>query len=56
MTLFLRSRDIIQDWIEDQIILEIQGSNPYGYHSNGLIQGNVLPGFNISQVNSKVLL
>ncbi|MDN5211460.1 ABC transporter ATP-binding protein [Fulvivirgaceae bacterium BMA12] len=56
MTLFLRSKDVIQDWIEDQIILEIQGSNPYGYHSNGLIQGNVLPGFNISQVNSKVLL
>ncbi|NER80287.1 MAG: ABC transporter ATP-binding protein [Leptolyngbya sp. SIO1D8] len=56
MTLFLRSKDVIQDWIEDQIILEVQGNNPYGYHSNGLIQGNVLPGFNINQVNSKVLL
>ena len=56
ITLFLRSKDVIQDWIEDQIMLEIQGTNPYGYHSNGLIQGNVLPDFNISQVNSKVLL
>jgi lipopolysaccharide transport system ATP-binding protein len=49
MILFLRTADEIQDFLINQVSLEIGEGNPYGYNDTEQIQGNILPEFNISK-------
>jgi lipopolysaccharide transport system ATP-binding protein len=50
MILFLRTTDEIQDFLINQVSLEIGEGNPYGYNDTEQIQGNILPEFNISKI------
>ncbi len=50
MILFLRTNDEIQDFLINQVSLEIGEGNPYGYNDTQQIQGNILPEFNISKI------
>jgi len=51
LTLFLRSKDTIQDWLSNSISLDIEdGANPYNFHDMGQIQGVILPSFNITAI------
>jgi lipopolysaccharide transport system ATP-binding protein len=45
VTLFLRSKEIVQDWLTDAISFEVSDGNPYGYYSTAQIQGSILPRF-----------
>lgn len=47
ITLFLRVRDEIQDWLRDVVRLEVIGDNPYGFNDVEQIQGVILPSFSI---------
>lgn len=49
MVLFLRTNDVIQDFIINQVSFEVAEGNPYGYNDTEQIQGNILPNFNFSQ-------
>ena len=48
LTLFLRTQDIVQDYLTDVIQFEIADGNPYGYSDTNSIQGITLPDFNIT--------
>jgi lipopolysaccharide transport system ATP-binding protein len=48
MILFLRTQDVIQDFIINQVSFEVADGNPYGFNDTEQIQGNVLPVFDIS--------
>jgi len=48
LTLFLRSRDVVQDYLTDVVQFEIADGNPYSYSDTNSIQGVTLPGFNIT--------
>jgi lipopolysaccharide transport system ATP-binding protein len=48
ITFFLRDKDVIQDWFDNVVKLEIEDGNPYGFHDTGQIQGAILPKFNIT--------
>jgi lipopolysaccharide transport system ATP-binding protein len=50
ITLFLRVNDKIQDWLKEQIKIEINDGNPYNYFESGMIQGLVFPEFNIEKL------
>jgi lipopolysaccharide transport system ATP-binding protein len=50
MILFLRTGDEIQDFLINQVSLEIGEGNPYGYNDTEQIQGNILPVFGIKQI------
>ncbi len=45
VTLFLRSKETVQDWLTDVISFEIAEGNPYGYYRPSEIQGATLPRF-----------
>lgn len=45
MTLFLRTREGIQDWLTDIVRFEITDGNPYGFHNSNLINGAIFPNF-----------
>jgi lipopolysaccharide transport system ATP-binding protein len=47
MTLFVRSRETVQDWLTDVVTFEIADGNPYGYYRTPEIQGATLPRFSI---------
>ncbi|SFB75494.1 lipopolysaccharide transport system ATP-binding protein [Flexibacter flexilis DSM 6793] len=49
VTLFLRSRDVIQDWLQEILQIEIYEGNPYGYRDSYQIQGLTFPLFSIEQ-------
>lgn len=49
IVLFLRTKEVIQDFITEGISLEIGEGNPYNYYSSEQIQGNTLPTFSIKQ-------
>lgn len=50
MTLFLRAKDTIQDWLSDVVSFEVQDGNPYGFYDSYQIQGATLPQFSVEQV------
>jgi lipopolysaccharide transport system ATP-binding protein len=49
VTLFLRTRETIQDWLTDVASFEVSDGNPYGYFRTSHIQGAVMPGFTFLQ-------
>jgi lipopolysaccharide transport system ATP-binding protein len=55
LTLFLRCKDIIQDWLTEIVSFEVLDGNPYNFTDTKQIQGMILPNFNIEilQVNEK---
>lgn len=48
INLFLRSNDIIQDWLENTVQLEITDGNPYNFNDSSQLQGLIFPKFNIN--------
>jgi lipopolysaccharide transport system ATP-binding protein len=52
ITFFLRSNEIIQDWLTDVVKLEIGEGNPYGFYDTAQIQGVILPNFTICSLRS----
>ncbi len=51
LVLFLRSNEVIQDWLTNIITFEIEDGNPYGFHDTKQIQGAILTDFRISSLN-----
>lgn len=47
VTLFLRTREVIQDWLTEVFKFEIEDGNPYGYFDTNQINGLILPDFKI---------
>ncbi len=47
LVLFLRTEDVIQDVLSNEVSFEISDGNPYGFNDTMQIQGSVLPGFTI---------
>lgn len=47
LTLFLRSGEVIQDWLTNIITFDIADGNPYGYADTKQIQGMIFPRFEI---------
>ncbi|MES2568236.1 MAG: ABC transporter ATP-binding protein [Bacteroidota bacterium] len=52
MVLFLRTNDVEQDILNNQVSFEVGEGNPYGFNDTEQIQGNILPQFNISQLGN----
>jgi len=52
LTLFLRSKDVIQDWLSNVVKIEIADGNPYNYSDTKQIQGAILPLFHISSIRN----
>ncbi len=50
ITLFLRTKDEIQDWLRNIISFTVNEGNPYGYHDSKQIQGVVFPQYDINQL------
>lgn len=48
LVLFLREKDVVQDWLIDVLKIEIEDGNPYGFHDTKQIKGAILPDFDIS--------
>jgi len=42
---FLRTKDIVQDWITELIQFRIEGGNPYNYFDTAAIQGMIFPDY-----------
>ncbi|MDJ1482173.1 ABC transporter ATP-binding protein [Cytophagaceae bacterium YF14B1] len=51
ITLFLRSKDVIQDWLTDIAILEVLDGNPYNFPDTNQIQGSTLPLFHLNMLH-----
>ena len=47
LTLFLRVKDKIQDWLKGEIEVEINNGNPYSYFDSSKIKGLIFPEFSI---------
>ena len=45
VVLFLRAKEEIEDWISDQILIQITEGNRYGYQNSNEIQGLIQPEF-----------
>jgi lipopolysaccharide transport system ATP-binding protein len=45
VTLFIRSQETVQDWLDDVVSFEVADGNPYGYFQTSQIQGATLPRF-----------
>ena len=54
LTLFLRSKDVIQDWLRNVVKIEIEEGNPYEFSDTKQIQGVILPEFKISLLRDLV--
>lgn len=52
MTLFIRSNEVIQDWIVNAVRIDIEDGNPYGFHDTGQIKGVMLPRFDIKKMET----
>ncbi len=50
LTLFLKTGDTIQDWMQDVLQFEISDGNPYNFMNTKLITGIVFPEFEIEQI------
>jgi lipopolysaccharide transport system ATP-binding protein len=55
MELFLRANDIIQDWLSEKVMIEIEDGNPYGFNDTSQIQGIFLPKFTIEDNEEKII-
>jgi hypothetical protein len=53
LELFLRANDIIQDWLSEKVMIEIEEGNPYGFNDTAQIQGIILPKFSIQDNEEK---
>jgi lipopolysaccharide transport system ATP-binding protein len=53
MNLYLKTNDVIQDWLKDVVKFEITEGNPYGYKDTSKIQGMVFPQFDIGVYSNK---
>ena len=49
MNIFLRSKDVIQDWLTDVLEFTIEDGNPYNYSNTQNIYGATLPEFSIEK-------
>jgi lipopolysaccharide transport system ATP-binding protein len=49
LVLFLRSNDVIQDFLINRVSIEVADGNPYGFNDTAQIQGAVLPVFTITR-------
>jgi len=56
LSFFIRTNDVIQDWLQNAAVLEILDGNPYGYADTGQIQGMIFPNFRISAHHSNPAL
>lgn len=54
LTLFLRSNEVIQDWIVNAVRIDIEDGNPYGFHDTGQIKGVILPHFDITETGPSI--
>jgi lipopolysaccharide transport system ATP-binding protein len=54
LVLFLRSNEVIQDWLTGVVRFEIEDGNPYGFHDTRQIQGVILPNFRISSLRKTI--
>jgi len=52
LVFFLRSEEVIQDWLTNEIKLEINDGNKYGFYDTKQIQGAILPKFNITLIKN----
>ncbi|MFC1843568.1 polysaccharide ABC transporter ATP-binding protein [Thermodesulfobacteriota bacterium] len=50
LVFFLRSNEVIQDWLTNSVKIEIEDGNPYEFYDTKQIQGVILPEFNICMV------
>lgn len=50
MNIFLRSKDVIQDWLTDVLEFTIEDGNPYNYSNTQNIYGATLPEFSIEKL------
>ena len=55
ITLFLRSDEVVQDWLENAVKMIIEDGNPYDYNDNTQFQGSILPKFDINTRQSVLL-
>jgi len=51
LEIFLRVRETIQDWIKEEIYIEVANGNPYNYIDSSNIQGVTFPYFDIIEIN-----
>jgi hypothetical protein len=54
LVLFLRSNEVIQDWLTGIVKFEIEDGNPYNFYDTKQIQGLVLPDFRISSLKNTI--
>lgn len=50
LEMFVRTNHTIQDWIKDDVYLEILEGNPYGFNDSTLIYGKYMPEFEIKEL------
>lgn len=50
LTLFLKTGNLIQDWLKDVVKFEILDGNPYRFPNTQLITGIIFPKFDITQI------
>ncbi|MEQ9219067.1 MAG: ABC transporter ATP-binding protein [Cyclobacteriaceae bacterium] len=50
LTLFLRTKDTVQDFLENVVNFSVEDSNPYGYHDSQQIKGSIYPHFEINKL------
>ena len=50
LILFLRTEDVIQDFLINDVSFEIGDGNPYGFNDSQQIQGSVFPEFKIEKL------
>ena len=55
ITLFLRSDEIVQDWLENVVKMVVEDGNPYDYNDNTQFQGSILPKFDMNTKQAVVL-
>lgn len=49
LTLFLANEFGVLDWLEEKIQFEIEDDNPYNFENTSMIQGVILPSFDIEK-------
>ena len=47
LVLFLRTEDVIQDVLNNEVSFEISDGNPYGFNDSKQFQGSILPQFSV---------
>ena len=47
LTLFVRSCEVVQDWLTDVVRFTVEDGNPYGFYDTNQINGVILPKFDV---------